>query len=135
MAHAWLELARFQDNSAKELLFENMDLKEELSYYVGRALLDGEDKEEIKNLPIQPEVIPQNVPIWPPSKPACPVGNKIKNNYRFIPEAGIPAIRGPYLPSTSQRTIIADPPTSITGVLPKPLGKVKAGMDPGPKCP
>ncbi|KIJ40853.1 hypothetical protein M422DRAFT_256011, partial [Sphaerobolus stellatus SS14] len=48
-----------------------------------------------------------------------------RTTLRFVPEAGIPAIGGSRLPHTHKR-IIADPPTSITGVLPKPLGKSQA---------
>ncbi|KIJ31646.1 hypothetical protein M422DRAFT_266674 [Sphaerobolus stellatus SS14] len=128
------ELQETKDNSAKlsrneDIILENKHLKRELDYYVGRAQYalhgkdaawaekngyrlsdipasDGEDdNEDPTGLPTIPEDIPQYIPV--------------------IREAGIPAIGG-YRPSPKQKRIIADPPASITGVLPKPLGKTRA---------
>ncbi|KIJ53767.1 hypothetical protein M422DRAFT_242018 [Sphaerobolus stellatus SS14] len=66
-----------------------------------------------------------DVPARPPTKLAHPVGKSNQNDARVVHEAGIPAIGGSHLPPTPRR-IIADPPTSITGVLPRPLGKSRA---------
>ncbi|KIJ33067.1 hypothetical protein M422DRAFT_265100 [Sphaerobolus stellatus SS14] len=68
---------------------------------------DGEDNngDEI-DLPIQPEEIPQDIPSHPPTRLARPAINTTRNDYKV--------------------RIIADPPASITGVLPKPLGKSRA---------
>ncbi|KIJ33103.1 hypothetical protein M422DRAFT_264975 [Sphaerobolus stellatus SS14] len=80
---------------------------------------DGEDNNEgLVGLPTQPEEIPQVILVHPPKKPAHPAGHKIKNDFRVIPKAGIHAIGGSHLPYKTQKRIIADPPTSITGVLP-----------------
>ncbi|KIJ44677.1 hypothetical protein M422DRAFT_251977 [Sphaerobolus stellatus SS14] len=54
------------------------------------------------------------------------MGNKVKNDSRVILEAEIPVIGGSHLPYKTHKKVHAYPPTSITGVLPKPLGKVKA---------
>ncbi|KIJ28428.1 hypothetical protein M422DRAFT_270288 [Sphaerobolus stellatus SS14] len=48
-----------------------------------------------------------------------------RNDVKVVPRAGIPAIGSSRFHSTHKR-IIADPPASITGVLPKPLGKTRA---------
>ncbi|KIJ22943.1 hypothetical protein M422DRAFT_276567 [Sphaerobolus stellatus SS14] len=113
----------------EELILENKHLCQELDYYVGRADIpasDGEDDDEdLGGLPTIPEGIPQDVPLCPPAKLACPVGKLNQNDSKVVHEAGIPAIGGSHLPPTPKR-IIADPPTSITGVLPRPLGKSQA---------
>ncbi|KIJ28605.1 hypothetical protein M422DRAFT_270110 [Sphaerobolus stellatus SS14] len=44
------------------------------------------------------------------------------NNSKVVHEAGIPTIGGSHI-LTIQKRIIADPPASLTGLLPKPLGK------------
>ncbi|KIJ54924.1 hypothetical protein M422DRAFT_241012 [Sphaerobolus stellatus SS14] len=133
----------------EELILKNKHLRQELDYYVGRARYalygkdanwathngyrisdisasDSEDDDEdLGGLPAIPEGIPQNVPSCPPTKLACPVGKSNWNDSKVVHEAGIPAIGGSRLPPTPKR-IIADPPTSITGVLPRPLGKSQA---------
>ncbi|KIJ28692.1 hypothetical protein M422DRAFT_269993 [Sphaerobolus stellatus SS14] len=87
---------------------------------------DGEDDDEdLGGLPTIPEGIPQDVPSRPPAKLACPVGKLNQNDSKVVHEAGIPAIGGACLTPTPRR-IIADPPTSITGVLLRPLGKSRA---------
>ncbi|KIJ31248.1 hypothetical protein M422DRAFT_267055 [Sphaerobolus stellatus SS14] len=84
---------------------------------------DGEDDDEDQSgLPTLPEEIPQYRPSRPPVKLTHPVGKSNRNDFKVVPEAGIPAIGDSRLPHTQKR-IIADPPASITGVLPKPLGK------------
>ncbi|KIJ53761.1 hypothetical protein M422DRAFT_242011 [Sphaerobolus stellatus SS14] len=76
---------------------------------------DGEDDDEdLGGLPTIPEGLPQDAPSRPPSKLAHPVGKSNQNDSKVIHEAGIPAIGGSRLPPTQKR-IIADPPTSITG--------------------
>ncbi|KIJ44667.1 hypothetical protein M422DRAFT_251962 [Sphaerobolus stellatus SS14] len=67
-----------------------------------------------------PEEIPQDAPSCPPAKLARPMGKSHRNESKVIHGAGIPAIGGSCLPPAPKR-IIADPPTSITGVLPRPL--------------
>ncbi|KIJ42844.1 hypothetical protein M422DRAFT_253943 [Sphaerobolus stellatus SS14] len=133
----------------KHLILENKHLKQELEYYVGRVryalygkdlawadhngyhitdipALDEEDNDEDQaGLPTIPEDIPQNIPLIPPTKHARPVSKTIQNNTKVIRDAGIPAIGGFHLPP-KQKRIITDPPTSITGILPKPLGKARA---------
>ncbi|KIJ28539.1 hypothetical protein M422DRAFT_270141 [Sphaerobolus stellatus SS14] len=128
----------------KELILENKHLQQELDYYVGRAryalygkdanwatrngycisdipLSDSEDDDEdLGGLPMIPEEIPQYVLLCPPVKLARPVGKSNYNDSKVVHEAGIPAIGGSRLPPTPKR-IIADPPASITGVLPRPL--------------
>ncbi|KIJ25120.1 hypothetical protein M422DRAFT_273942 [Sphaerobolus stellatus SS14] len=87
---------------------------------------DGkDDDEDLGGLSTIAEGIPQDVPSCPPAKLARPVGKSTRNNSKVIHEAGIPAIGGSRLPPTPKR-IIADPPASITGVLPRPLGKSRA---------
>ncbi|KIJ28847.1 hypothetical protein M422DRAFT_269812 [Sphaerobolus stellatus SS14] len=61
----------------------------------------------------------------PPTRLACPASKATQNDSKVVHEAGIPAIGGSCLPM-KQKRIITDPPTSITGVLPKPLGKARA---------
>ncbi|KIJ26558.1 hypothetical protein M422DRAFT_272381 [Sphaerobolus stellatus SS14] len=133
----------------EDLILENKCLQQELDYYVGRArhalygkdanwatrngypisdipASDEEDDDEDQSgLPTLPEEIPQYRPSQPPIKPTRPVGKSNRNDFKVVPEAGIPAIGGSRLPHTQKR-IIADPPASITGVLPKPLGKSRA---------
>ncbi|KIJ45358.1 hypothetical protein M422DRAFT_251131 [Sphaerobolus stellatus SS14] len=133
----------------EEFILKNKHLQQELDYYVGRAqyalygkdanwatcngyrvsdipMSDGEDNDEdLGGLPTMPEEIPQDAPSHPPAKLAHPVGKSHQNNSKVIHKAGIPAIGGSCLPPAPKR-IIADPPTSITGVLPRPLGKSRA---------
>ncbi|KIJ40534.1 hypothetical protein M422DRAFT_256507 [Sphaerobolus stellatus SS14] len=133
----------------KELILENKHLQQELDYYVGRAQYalyrkdanwathngycisdipashSEDDGEDLGGLPTIAEGIPQDVPSGPPTKLACPVGKLNWNDSKVVHEAGIPAIGGSCLPPTPKR-IIADPPTSITGVLPRPLGNSRA---------
>ncbi|KIJ28416.1 hypothetical protein M422DRAFT_270276 [Sphaerobolus stellatus SS14] len=133
----------------EELILENKRLQKELDYYVRRARFalygkdanwatrngyrisdipasDGEDNNEDQSgLPTIPEEIPQYRPSRPPVKLTRPVGKSNQNDYKVVPEAGIPAIGGSCLPHTQKR-IIANPPASIMGVLPKPLGKSRA---------
>ncbi|KIJ47824.1 hypothetical protein M422DRAFT_248398 [Sphaerobolus stellatus SS14] len=147
------ELQEAKDNSAElspneVLVLENKRLKKELEYYVGRAqyvlhgkdpawaekneycisnipMSDGEDDDEDPTgLPTIPEDIPQNIPVIPPNC-ACPASKTLRKNARVVREAGIPAIGG-YHPPPKQKRIIADPPASIMGVPPKPLGKARA---------
>ncbi|KIJ52984.1 hypothetical protein M422DRAFT_242946 [Sphaerobolus stellatus SS14] len=130
-------------------ILKNKRLKRELDYYVGRARYtlhskdaawaekngyclsdipasDGEDdNEDPTGLPTIPEDIPQYIPVVPPNSRARITSKKSRNDSQVVCEAGIPAIGG-YCPSPKQKRIIADPPTSITGVLPKPLGKSRA---------
>ncbi|KIJ22903.1 hypothetical protein M422DRAFT_276616 [Sphaerobolus stellatus SS14] len=84
-----------------------------------------DDDEDLAGLPTIPEGIPQDMPLHPPTKLAHPADKTNWNNSKVVYEAGIPAIGGSYLPLTQKR-IIADPPASVTGVLPKPLGKSQA---------
>ncbi|KIJ25021.1 hypothetical protein M422DRAFT_274096 [Sphaerobolus stellatus SS14] len=145
------QLQKMKSNSDKllkneELILKNKCLQQELDYYVGRAryalygkdvdwatrngyrisdilVSDGEDdEEELGGLPTIPEEIPQYVLSCPPVKLARPGGKSSRNDSKVVHEAGIPAIGGSRLPPTPKR-IIADPPASITGVLPRPLGK------------
>ncbi|KIJ25034.1 hypothetical protein M422DRAFT_274072 [Sphaerobolus stellatus SS14] len=145
------ELQEAKDNSAElsrneDLILENKCLKRELDYYVGRARYalhgkdaawaekngyrlsdilasEGEDDDEDPTgLPTIPEDIPQYIPVIPPNSRACITSQKPRNDSQVIHEAGIPAIGGYCLPP-KQKRIVADPPASITGVLPKPLGK------------
>ncbi|KIJ26310.1 hypothetical protein M422DRAFT_272655 [Sphaerobolus stellatus SS14] len=133
------QLQETKDNSAElspneDLILENKHLKQELEYYVGRARYtlygkdlawaehngycitdipasDGEDDDgDLAGLPTIPEDIPQNIPLVPPPPTVL---------------ASIPAIGGSCLPP-KQKRIVADPPASITEVLPKPLGKARA---------
>ncbi|KIJ47637.1 hypothetical protein M422DRAFT_248644 [Sphaerobolus stellatus SS14] len=111
---------------------KNLD-DQELDYYVGRARhalygkdtdwatcngyrlgdipkSDGEDDDEDRGgLPTLPEEIPQDIPVHPPTKLACPMGKSHRNKSKVVHEAGIPAIEGSHLPITPKR-IIADPP-------------------------
>ncbi|KIJ55424.1 hypothetical protein M422DRAFT_240042 [Sphaerobolus stellatus SS14] len=133
------ELQEAKDNSAglshnEDLILKNKQLKKELEYYVGRAryclsdipAFNGEDNDEDPTgLPTIPEDIPQYIPIIPPNSHAHTVSKTLRNDSKVIHEAGIPAIGG-YRPPPKQKRIIADPPASITGVLPKPLGKTRA---------
>ncbi|KIJ38127.1 hypothetical protein M422DRAFT_259276 [Sphaerobolus stellatus SS14] len=148
------ELQEAKDNSAElsrheDLILENKRLKRELDYYVGRARYalhgkdaawaekneyrlsdipasDGEDDDEDPTgLPTIPEDTPQYIPVIPPNSRARITSKKSQNDSQVVREAGIPAIGG-YRPSPKQKRIIADPPASITGVLPKPLGKSRA---------
>ncbi|KIJ53258.1 hypothetical protein M422DRAFT_242389, partial [Sphaerobolus stellatus SS14] len=66
-----------------------------------------------------------HIPVIPPNSRAHITSKKSRNGSQVIREAGIPAIGG-YRPPLKQKRIIADPPASITGVLPKPLGKSRA---------
>ncbi|KIJ42772.1 hypothetical protein M422DRAFT_253854 [Sphaerobolus stellatus SS14] len=133
----------------KELILQNKHFRQELDYYVGRARYalyrkdtnwathngyrisdipasdDKDDDEDLGGLPTRAEGIPQDVPSCPPAKLAHPVGKSNRNDTRVVHEASIPAIGGSRLPPTPRR-IIADPPASITGVLPRPLGKSRA---------
>ncbi|KIJ48796.1 hypothetical protein M422DRAFT_247153 [Sphaerobolus stellatus SS14] len=123
VADTWPELARYQDNYYC-LLEDQKALKEALNDIPAS---DGEDdNEDLTNLLIQPEEIPQDILLWPHLKPTCPTSNKVKNVPKVIPKAGIPAIGCSPLLLKTQKRIIADPPASITGVLPKTLSKVQA---------
>ncbi|KIJ43449.1 hypothetical protein M422DRAFT_253328 [Sphaerobolus stellatus SS14] len=142
-----------QDNLAElsrneDLILENKHLKRELDYYIGRARYtlhgkdaawaenngyclsnipasDGEDDDEDPmGLPTIPEDIPY-IPVIPPNSCAHITSKKSRNDSQVVHEAGIPAIGG-YCPSPKQKRIIANPPATITGVLPKPLGKSRA---------
>ncbi|KIJ37757.1 hypothetical protein M422DRAFT_259581 [Sphaerobolus stellatus SS14] len=84
-----------------------------------------DDNEDLTGLPTLPEEIPQDIPSCPPTRLARSMSKTTKNTSKVVHEAGIPAIRG-ICASAKQKRIIADPPASITGVLPKPLGKVRA---------
>ncbi|KIJ35212.1 hypothetical protein M422DRAFT_262593 [Sphaerobolus stellatus SS14] len=148
------ELQETKDNSAElscneDIILENKCLKKELDYYVGRARYalygkdaawaekngyrisdipasdDEDDDEDPMGLPTITEDIPQYIPVIPSNSRAHIMSKKSRNGSQVIREAGIPAIGG-YRPSPKQKRIIADPPTSITGVLPKPLGKSRA---------
>ncbi|KIJ51803.1 hypothetical protein M422DRAFT_244160 [Sphaerobolus stellatus SS14] len=148
------ELQEAKDNSAElscneDLILENKCLKRELDYYVGRARYalhgkdaaraekngyhlsdipasDGDDDDEDPTgLSTIPEDIPQYIPVISPNSHAGITSKKSRNNSQVICKAGIPAI-GDYHPSPKQKRIVADPPASITGVLPKPLGKSRA---------
>ncbi|KIJ37922.1 hypothetical protein M422DRAFT_259539 [Sphaerobolus stellatus SS14] len=77
------------------------------------------------SLPTIPEDIPQYIPVVPPNSRARITSKKSRNDSQVVREAGIPAIGG-YRPSPKHKRLIADPPASITGVLPKPLGKSRA---------
>ncbi|KIJ46985.1 hypothetical protein M422DRAFT_249266 [Sphaerobolus stellatus SS14] len=133
----------------KELVLENKHLQQELDYYVGRAQYalyekdadwatcngyrlgnipvsdSKEDDEDHGGLPTLPEEVPQDVPVRPAAKLAHPMGKLHWNESKVVHIAGIPAIGGSRLPPAPKR-IIADPPTAITGVLPRPLGKAQA---------
>ncbi|KIJ25061.1 hypothetical protein M422DRAFT_274011 [Sphaerobolus stellatus SS14] len=107
------ELQEAKDNPAKlsrneDLILENKRLKRELDYYNGYRLSD---------IPVSDVV--------PPNSHAPTTSKKSRNNSQVVREADIPAIGG-YHPSPKHKRIIADPPPSITGVLPKPLGKSRA---------
>ncbi|KIJ53157.1 hypothetical protein M422DRAFT_242279 [Sphaerobolus stellatus SS14] len=148
------ELQETKDNSAElscneDIILENKRLKRELDYYVGRAQHalygkdaawaekngyrlsdipasdDEDDDEDPMGLPTITEDIPQYIPVIPSNSRAHITSKKSRNGSQVIREAGIPAIGG-YRPSPKQKRIIADPPASITGVLPKPLGKSRA---------
>ncbi|KIJ53256.1 hypothetical protein M422DRAFT_242384 [Sphaerobolus stellatus SS14] len=119
----------------EELILENKHLQQELDYYVGRAryALYGKDAnwathEDLAGLPTVPKEIPQVMPARPPAKLARPVGKINRNDSKVIHEAGIPAIGGSHLPPPPKR-IIANPPASITGVLPKPLEGLHINVD------
>ncbi|KIJ44995.1 hypothetical protein M422DRAFT_251641 [Sphaerobolus stellatus SS14] len=87
---------------------------------------DGEDDDEdLHGLPTLPEEIPQDPPSRPPTRIVRPMSKPRRKDTKIVPEAGLPAIGSSRFPNTHKR-IIADPPTSITGVLPKPLGKTHA---------
>ncbi|KIJ30153.1 hypothetical protein M422DRAFT_268399 [Sphaerobolus stellatus SS14] len=136
------KLHETKDNSdelfnCEELILENKHLQREIDYYIGRARYslygkdshwaikhgycisdipasDGEDDDgDLVDLPIQPEEIPQDVPLCPPPRLAHPAIGPTWNDSKVIREAGIPAIGGSHLP-IKQKSIIADPPTSIT---------------------
>ncbi|KIJ24677.1 hypothetical protein M422DRAFT_274481 [Sphaerobolus stellatus SS14] len=148
------ELQEAKDNATElscneDLILENKRLKRELDYYVGRARYtlhgkdaawaekngyrlfdipasDGEDDDkDPTGLPTIPEDIPQYSPVVPPNSRARIMSKKSRNDPQVVREAGIPAIGG-YHPSPKHKRIIANPPASITGVLPKPLGKSRA---------
>ncbi|KIJ51766.1 hypothetical protein M422DRAFT_244109 [Sphaerobolus stellatus SS14] len=68
---------------------------------------------------------PRYIPVIPPNSRARIMSKKSRNNSQVVCEAGFPAIGG-YCPSPKHKRIIANPPTSITGVLPKPLGTSRA---------
>ncbi|KIJ38605.1 hypothetical protein M422DRAFT_258721 [Sphaerobolus stellatus SS14] len=148
------QLQETKDNSAKlskheELILENKHLQRELEYYQGRVqytlyskdahwvIQNGyclsdipasdskDDNKDLAGLPTLPDEIPQNIPSCPPTRLACPVSKTSKNISKVVQEAGIPAIGGTCT-SSKQTRIITDPPVSITGVLPKPLGRVRA---------
>ncbi|KIJ34115.1 hypothetical protein M422DRAFT_263763 [Sphaerobolus stellatus SS14] len=117
------QLQETKDNSAE------LSNHEELEYYQGRVRYtlhrkdvhwaekngyclsdipasDSEDNDEDPTgLPTIPEEVPQYIPSHPPTKLARPMSKHTKNTGKGVPEAGIPA---------------------IGGVLPKPLGKVRA---------
>ncbi|KIJ25708.1 hypothetical protein M422DRAFT_273290 [Sphaerobolus stellatus SS14] len=147
------ELQETKDNSAElshneDIILENKRLKKELDYYVGRARYalygkdaawaekngyritdipasdNEDDDEDPTGLPTITEDIPQYIPIVPSTR-ARITSKKSRNDPQVVREAGIPA-NGGYRPPPRQKRIVADPPTSITGVLPKPLGKSRA---------
>ncbi|KIJ22966.1 hypothetical protein M422DRAFT_276547 [Sphaerobolus stellatus SS14] len=127
------QLQETKDNSAElssneDLILKNKHLKQELEYYVGRVQYalygkdpawadhngyritdipvsdEEDDDEDLTDLPTIPEDIPQNIPnipLIPPTKRAHPASKTIWNDSKI-------------------------PPASITGILPKPLGKVRA---------
>ncbi|KIJ28730.1 hypothetical protein M422DRAFT_269938 [Sphaerobolus stellatus SS14] len=148
------ELQETKDNSAElsrneDIILENKHLKRELDYYIGRARYalygkdaawaekngycisdipasdDEDNDEDPTGLPTITEDIPQYIPVIPPSSRARITSKKSRNDSQVVHEAGIPAIGG-YRPPPKQKRIVADPPASITGVLPKPLGKSRA---------
>ncbi|KIJ26723.1 hypothetical protein M422DRAFT_272184 [Sphaerobolus stellatus SS14] len=117
------QLQETKDNSAE------LSNCEELEYYQGRvqytlygkdahwAVKNGyclgdipasdseDDDEDLMGVPTIPEEIPHK---------------HTKNTGKGVPKTGIPAIEG-IRTSTKQNRVTTDPPTSITGVLPKPL--------------
>ncbi|KIJ37896.1 hypothetical protein M422DRAFT_259510 [Sphaerobolus stellatus SS14] len=112
------ELQEAKDNSAElscneDQILKNKCLKRELDYYNGYHLSDipvsdGEDdNEDPTGLPTIPEDIPQYIPVIPPNSCARLTSKKSQNDSRSF-------------------RIIANPPASITGVLPKLLGKSRA---------
>ncbi|KIJ39162.1 hypothetical protein M422DRAFT_258049 [Sphaerobolus stellatus SS14] len=141
VAEAWPELVRYQDNYYHLLKDYNIlkesaksaeaQAKESWAVKNGYCLSnipasDGEDDEEDPTgLPTIPEEIPQYIPTIPPNHRAHTMSKPIRNDSKVVQEAGIPAIGG-YYPPAKQKKIIADPPASITGVPPKPLGKSRA---------
>ncbi|KIJ26306.1 hypothetical protein M422DRAFT_272651 [Sphaerobolus stellatus SS14] len=71
------QLQEAKDNStesstSEELILENKHLKKELEYYIERTdipALNGEDdNEDLTGLPTIPEEIPQNIPLYPPTR-------------------------------------------------------------------
>ncbi|KIJ26866.1 hypothetical protein M422DRAFT_272016 [Sphaerobolus stellatus SS14] len=85
---------------------------------------DEDDDDDPTGLPTITEDIPQYIPVVPNAR-ARITSKKFRNDFQVVREAGIPAIGG-YRPPPKQKRIVADPPASITGVLPKPLGKTRA---------
>ncbi|KIJ42771.1 hypothetical protein M422DRAFT_253853 [Sphaerobolus stellatus SS14] len=103
-----------------------VELTEELTRDFNNPASDREDDDDdLGGFPTIAEGILQDVPSCPPAKLAHPVGKSNRNNSKVVHEAGIPAIGGSRLPPTPKR-IIADPPASITRILPRPLGKSRA---------
>ncbi|KIJ40683.1 hypothetical protein M422DRAFT_256378 [Sphaerobolus stellatus SS14] len=103
----------------EDLILENKCLQQELDYYVGRAqhALYGKDTNWVARNGYCISDIPASDR---EDNDEDQSGKSNRNNYKVVPEAGIPAIGGSHLPHTQKR-IIADPPASIAGVLPKPL--------------
>ncbi|KIJ41829.1 hypothetical protein M422DRAFT_255153 [Sphaerobolus stellatus SS14] len=95
-----------------------------MTHSIAHIFWSDSRKRDICKNHTQPEDISQNIPVIPPNR-ARPASKTLRNIARVICEAGIPAIGG-YHPPPKQKRIITDPPASITGVLPKPLGKVRA---------
>ncbi|KIJ42895.1 hypothetical protein M422DRAFT_254007 [Sphaerobolus stellatus SS14] len=110
--------------NSEELVLENKRLQQELDYYVGRAryALWGKDADWATRNGYRISDIPASDG---EDNDEDQAGKSHRNNIKVVPEAGIPAIGSLRFHSTHKR-IIADPPASITGVLPKPLGKARA---------
>ncbi|KIJ53427.1 hypothetical protein M422DRAFT_242587 [Sphaerobolus stellatus SS14] len=139
VAEAWPELVRYQDdyyclledyNVLKESVKARYTLygkdsawAEQNGYHISDIpASDGKDDNgDLTGLSTIPEDIPQNVPVVPPTNCARPASKHFRNDSKVIHEAGIPAIGGYHLPP-KQKRIVTNPPASITGVLPKPLG-------------
>ncbi|KIJ47820.1 hypothetical protein M422DRAFT_248394 [Sphaerobolus stellatus SS14] len=126
VADAWPELARHQDNYYC-LLEDHNVLKESLQLAKKKA----EECRAKKGLTLADKewICVSDVPMLDGEDNEDDNEEDMVNSLsylRVIPEAGVPAIGGSHLPYETQKKVYADPPTSITGVLPKPLGKVKA---------
>ncbi|KIJ55891.1 hypothetical protein M422DRAFT_239053 [Sphaerobolus stellatus SS14] len=130
------ELQEAKDNSAElscneNLILENKHLKRELDYYVGRAryALHGKDAAwaekngyRLSDIPASDGEDDDEDPTGLPTIPRT----FLSTSQSFPPTAML-ALRAKN-PGTILRAfrIIADPPSSITGVLPKQLGKPRA---------